>query len=719
MEDLCTAMQECQKDYEQAVGMLPKATRERLDEVGLLDMTFVSEVAAEGVEELAKIFTPHLGMVDDAANDWAAFFEVTEVARRSVAKRRCLHAHNPQHALAALSLRLRFDGAEMGVVARTCRGFGLRAEHSLGRGRHLQDAPLDAKGPFAERLRGAASSGSLAWAHFHHREVAEPEPPVAFDGVFGGLARALGICRHRRGALVQCHIGRGRGWCAEAWSRRGLARCRAATFCWSWRTCSGASRGGGMCSPGRWPPWRRRLQPRAEEVAELLNTILDEPVADYGKDFEVRLVSSLACARVEADPLRGLDDRVRVALEKLLAKSGFARDGRPNHPGAEVDFELIAALAKHLGDPDAKFPKKYRLGVRMGYRLRLPRTPAVYPRKSRWAAHVDTEVEIAEWAANYSSARHIGDKVNETFEEQERQGMMLPTTYREAKESYRDRLRIAAFGAVGPEGDERVVHDGTHQVGVNPGIRVRDQDEAPLHDDLAAILGTEEAYTPSGFCALAFDVGKAHRRVPIAVEDWGLQACCLGEVQEYIKDGDPVWLNTVGTNGIGSVSYHWNRFGALMVRILIGVVGPRGLRWVLRLVRSGAVSRPLLMAILLVRAVSIPLKWSKFRGGVRTEWVGHFMDFEAKELGVSDRRCDWAARWCRTQAQGKIEVASFREGSGRLAFAAGRPFLGPLHAWCAAVGGQRSADPPPLVVLVLEWLAEEFDEKRPSTKALG
>ena len=44
-----------------------------------------------------------------------------------------------------------------------------------------------------------------------------------------------------------------------------------------------------MCSPGRWPPWRRRLQPSAE-VAKLLNTILDEAVADYGKDFEARLV---------------------------------------------------------------------------------------------------------------------------------------------------------------------------------------------------------------------------------------------------------------------------------------------------------------------------------------------------------------------------------------------------------------------------------------------
>ena len=59
----------------------------------------------------------------------------------------------------------------------------------------------------------------------------------------------------------------------------------------------------------------------SQATTTLLNTILDEAVADYGKDFEVRLVSSLACARVEADPLRGLDDRACVALEKLLAKS--------------------------------------------------------------------------------------------------------------------------------------------------------------------------------------------------------------------------------------------------------------------------------------------------------------------------------------------------------------------------------------------------------------
>ena len=172
-----------------------------------------------------------------------------------------------------------------------------------------------------------------------------------------------------------------------------------------------------------------------------------------------------------------------------------------------------------------------------------------------------------------------------------------------------------------------------------------------------------------------------------------------------------------------------------MVRILIGVLVHCGLRWVLRfaddiimLGRSSAVTHPLLMTTDLVKAWSVLPKMSKFRGGVRTESVGYYRDFEAKELGVSDRRCNWAARWCRTKVQGVIEVASFCEGYDRLAFAAGilrfvRPFLGPLYASCAAVGRLCSTGPL-LTVVVLWWFAEDFDEKRStsyvrSTKALG
>ena len=55
---------------------------------------------------------------------------------------------------------------------------------------------LDADGTFKMRRstqKVPLPNDSEELAHLHHREVAEPEQPVACDGVFGGLARALGL----------------------------------------------------------------------------------------------------------------------------------------------------------------------------------------------------------------------------------------------------------------------------------------------------------------------------------------------------------------------------------------------------------------------------------------------------------------------------------------------------------------------------------------------
>ena len=217
----------------------------------------------------------------------------------------------------------------------------------------------------------------------------------------------------------------------------------------------------------------------------------------------------------------------------------------------------------------------------MGYRRRLPRTPAVYPRKSRWAAHVGTEVEIAEWASNYSSARHNEDKVNETFEEQERQGMMLRTTCREAKEIYRDRLRIAALGAVGPEGDERVGGPRWHAPGGRQSWHTSSRprrDAAPR--GLGRHLGHGGGLHPERLLHTRF---RREQSPPSGTDRGG----GLGPPGVLFGRGGGEhqgWRPRLAEHGgapTGSVRlhYHWNRFGALMVRILIGVVGPRGLHW--------------------------------------------------------------------------------------------------------------------------------------------
>ena len=110
-----------------------------------------------------------------------------------------------------------------------------------------------------------------------------------------------------------------------------------------------------------------------------------------------------------------------------------------------------------------------------------------------------------------------------------------------------------------------MVHDGTHGVKVNPGIVIRDQCRNPSVAEQRAImdLGRDN---PGPHFLLKGDVSKAHRRVRVCRRDWGLQACRL-------LDDDTVWLNTVGTFGIGSAGYYWSRALAVIARVLLCLLG--------------------------------------------------------------------------------------------------------------------------------------------------
>ena len=123
------------------------------------------------------------------------------------------------------------------------------------------------------------------------------------------------------------------------------------------------------------------------------------------------------------------------------------------------------------------------------------------------------------------------------------------------------------------------------------------------------------------------------------------------------------------------------------------------------------------MAVLFLCSLGIPLKWTKFRGGLKTEWIGYYFDLENREAGISDARSRWASAWCRRVAEERTVLADdFREGLGRLAFAAAllvftKPFLGPLYAWASAIPAGARAEVPPLVKWVLTWVAEKFEER--------
>ena len=176
-------------------------------------------------------------------------------------------------------------------------------------------------------------------------------------------------------------------------------------------------------------------------------------------------------------------------------------------------------------------------------------------------------------------------------------------------------LRFAALGAVGPPGEERIIHDATNAVGVNCSIRVRGQDETPLYSDVAAALEQDFRTTGVKTFPLTADVLRAHRRIPIAPIDGGLQACSQIRLGQVPMLDDIVYLNAVGTYGVGSARYHWNRLGALLLRVVLYVNSDAGLRWGFRfaddclfIAGGTCIAVPLVTAVLLLLVLGVPLK---------------------------------------------------------------------------------------------------------------
>ena len=123
------------------------------------------------------------------------------------------------------------------------------------------------------------------------------------------------------------------------------------------------------------------------------------------------------------------------------------------------------------------------------------------------------------------------------------------------------------------------------------------------------------------------------------------------------------------------------------------------------------------MMVLLLRSVRFPLKWKKFRGGFKFDWVGYHIDPIRKEAGINDGRSLWVSRWCGgTVDQGTILVRNFHEALGRISFAAQvlwfvKTFLGPLFVWVSNMPRGALVTLPPMIRMILTWLQRQFDAR--------
>ena len=441
----------------------------------------------------------------------------------------------------------------------------------------------------------------------------------------------------------------------------------------------------------------------------------------------MHLVLNMAAGRVKESPFSEGDlAKMRTDIMECI---GFDPSKDVVASGQVAHLPLLAAILKECGDPDAEFLKDLEEGVNLGVDSPLPRTPGIFEEKVKWKLS-EPEGPGESYNSNYLSVEPHLDKVRALFKEEASLGWMVEMPIQEAKAKYGDRLAVAALGVVEEKSKIRVVHDGSNRVHVNHRIKVLDQIRCPGAGELRTILRERMEVGLRSF-ALLGDVSKAHRRIKVREADWGYQACQLCP--------ETVWLNTVGTYGMGSAAYWWGRFAAAtIVRLAHYLAGPSSNVEVLLyvddlLILASCRDEVLFCGALfyVLTALGIPFRWDKCRGGAKVDWIGYYIDLDTPALGMSEARAGWMATWLETQVRaGSVDLGDLAAVLGRLCFSMGpleflRPFISPMFHWSAAVGRKGRMGLPWSMAFLMTFLANEFrgggrvEPVRPITADLG
>ena len=384
--------------------------------------------------------------------------------------------------------------------------------------------------------------------------------------------------------------------------------------------------GAGLCSPGRWPPSKRRLPETGNMVRELTQAMR------LGAAAWERTIYAMMAGKLTEDPYTA-DQRAAGTsyLEDWVKTRGCAPTPTADDIPQGPRIRLLQAFLRVCGDPDAEALDIFAIGVRLGYRQRMPRTPAVFAAKAKWRLKYDAHnAESEDWAPNYRSARNQMAFLETKVQEDLQSRRMIKTTFGEARLQYGERLLVGAVGVV-EEGREkfRLIHDGTHKTLINNRIRTRDHIPGPLVGDIAAEMLDTEADGESQV-GIVWDFASAHRVCQVHPVDWGLQACTLTDLRgETPSDSVPLYLNTVGTFGFSTAGHWWGRLAAMLIRACHYFLGHLYMSRLMIFADDGKATIPIkhfrevipaLFGFLV--ALGLDVKWAKIRGGFQYQWIG-------------------------------------------------------------------------------------------------
>ena len=496
----------------------------------------------------------------------------------------------------------------------------------------------------------------------------------------------------------------------------------------TWRslTCKGRymADGGGLCSPGRWPIQQRALPSVGLAITDILDKAINELISGSSLTVPQHCLSVIT-GKFAEDPWEGKTQPFKDELISLVSQHGICLEHMEPRQGQNIDFPLLLAVGRLCGDPDAEAMRDFIRGAPLGVDEALPRTPAVWPPKAKWKLPDYIETEHQALCDNYPSAEDFKDALELDVEEQVATGWMLRMTYGEARRRFKE-VDIAALAVVEDKpGKTRVIHDASNKVLVNHRIKVMDAELCPTALDVqAAVRGDDQLRPP--ILSLVADISKAHRRIPIREEDWGYMACAVEKrPPPGHLDSWNILVNTVGTYGVGSMSWHWARIGSLFQRISYYCCGVAyTFRYaddyqILSANLGGqGVYRPILRWLVLALLLGIPLKRSKIRGGFTADFIGNTYNWRLLLGGLSEARATWLISWLDgTLANKVVAIRELRSVVGRLGFSATLlryllPYLGPLYSWTAVVPDGAVRPIPVVLQLLMKWIRDRIADRR-------
>ncbi len=493
--------------------------------------------------------------------------------------------------------------------------------------------------------------------------------------------------------------------------------------------------GGGLCSLGQWPPWQRPApeHPRLTAAGRFLDTFLNNLLDEHGFTPE-SLFDRMARGSVESLPFQGDPwELAQARFQQLIDGGSGAAFPRSEDQPQRIRVRLLQTILHLAGDPDARGMEHFCRGVRVGVGVRMPRTPAVYPRKRKWRLHsedvggLDDEPEgMDAWRANYRSATIHRDEIHRQLLDHHQRGLSLRLSPAEALEI--TSLSINSLGGVEKAHDDgrppsvRLVMDATHGVRVNREVRQRDRDRMPTAMDVKRLQREQSLTGPA--VGLAVDAQEAHRLVAVHPLDWPLQGCRSDVSGE-------VFIYKVGCFGVTTAAYWWSRLGGALLRALHLVIPPSDQIWALLMAddfkveaTSSCPARSVVKALVLLLLLGLPVSWPKTQGGSRILWIGYEIWLEQLAVGISERRATWCTGFLdRLARDGRCDIRYLRSGVGRLSFVVAaleweRPFLSPLYTYLALVKGSGHRALPLYLRLTARYLSERIALRRVYPSAL-